>query len=222
MRAWCRVRPAQIVRGQLGGLGCLREPQIHPGACPGVSVPGASVPGATAPLHPGDVPARTGMLWDAALATSGVCRSRCWEQVLATGDSSSPPMFPLYPRASLPAALLLGPPEPLLSDGVGTGGDRLTAAAACAGRPWGAISGRELSTGSREGSNHIPRPTARQGLLRPHWWTTSDQGDPTCTPVAPYPGIFSAGSKSRARTPAAPNTPMLVPQQQNPQGPLLQ
>lgn len=31
VRAWCRVRPAQIVRGQLGGLGCLQEPQIHPG-----------------------------------------------------------------------------------------------------------------------------------------------------------------------------------------------
>lgn len=102
----------------------------------------------------------------------------CWEEVMEAGDTSSPPVFPLYPTASLPAPLPLGPPEPLLSDRVGTGGDTLRAAAACAGHPWGAISGRELSTGSHEGSNHIPRPTVRQGLLCPHWWTTSDLGVP--------------------------------------------
>lgn len=72
VRAWCWVRPAQIVRGQLGGLGCLREPQIHPGAWPVVSVLGE-----TAPPHPRDVTTRgrgflSGILQDAVLATDDV------------------------------------------------------------------------------------------------------------------------------------------------------
>jgi len=99
-------------------------------------------------------------------------RSRCQRWVPKMGDVCQRARVPAHPAASL------GPPEPPLSDGVGTGGDTLGAAAARTGRTRGAISGRELSVGSREGSGRIPGPTARQALLLTHRWATSDRWDP--------------------------------------------
>lgn len=148
------------------------------------------------------------MLRDAALATRDVCCSKSQRQ----GTCAHQPASPLHPAASPSAPPPLGPPESPLSDGVGTGGDALGAAAAVQVGPGGLFRGVSSAPAAERAPATFPDPQRAKDCHFPTGGPALTRGSPACTPVTPYPQIFSTGSRNGARSPArsplrSPNPP---------------